>query len=813
MGMKMGMKMATTRRLVLSGASVLAITVALSQAQPAYATCVANGGGSITSNCDTFSPTSSVTVVSGVTISGTTGITANSSIASLTNFGTISGNYGVNNNSTISTVTNSGNIVSSSTVGFFNNGNGSITSLTNSGTISGNSVGLKNNGTISTVTNTGTISSSSYGVYNNVGSIGSISNSGTISGNTYGIYNSSGTIGTLNNSGRIIATGGSGVYSDGTITSLINTGTISGTNRGIESSGTILTLTNSGTITASSGYALQLDHSANLITNSGLISGTINFTSANQTMAGGTGSTFGTLSGGTIYTGGSHTLTLSSGNIWLQDALNGNLSITGATVKLSSTVSITGGTSSYRQTGGSLYIVTSNSGSTYGYVTVAGAATVSNTSITISGSGLTAGETFTIVRSGTSGSYSNDTASVTGTSNLTASTSTVGNNLVVTLAAGSTTVSTAASSSGGSAASVAKTLDVINNSSSATATAFKSAVINKITALSGTAQVAAIKQLTPQTPAIAQTAAITTAPSSTAVSQRQQALLDDGGSGLGAAAGSGTHDYGLWGQVLSGGAMRDSTADAAGYRSRDFGLITGLDYRINQDTSVGTALSWVRGWNWGADNASGSLSMVDSYQITTYGTERFGQAFVTGQLGFGYNHVNQTRSINSLGQAAYSTYGGEQYLAKAGGGYDLPMNGFTVTPTAGLTFLRSVSDGYTETGSSDNLTVERRGVQSLSHDLGAKVSTRFDSAWGSFKPEASLAWLHDYNSGPIASSGIMGGSFFSSTVARPSADGARLNLATTLEKSDDISLRFEYEGEVRHDYQSHTGMIKVTGSF
>ncbi|PKU25135.1 hypothetical protein [Telmatospirillum siberiense] len=45
------------------------------------------------------------------------------------------------------------------------------------------------------------------------------------------------------------------------------------------------------------------------------------------------------------------------------------------------------------------------------------------------------------------------------------------------------------------------------------------------------------------------------------------------------------------------------------------------------------------------------------------------------------------------------------------------------------------------------------------------------------------------------------------------ADGARLILSATLEQSDSLTLKAEYEGETRPNYQSHSGLLKATWGF
>lgn len=724
------------------------------------------------------------------------GIVNAGSIGQLTNLGTISGQTmnGIRNESggTIGTITNSGTITSALSNqgtgqqnGIWNKAGGTIVEIDNlaTGRISGYTAGIKNSAAIGAISNTGTISGLSYGLQNS-GSIGSINNTGVLSGGTYGVYNTgSATIGTIDNAGTI-----------------------------------------AGNQAAINNASIYLGP----ITNSGVIAGAIvNSSTADMTINGGSGGTYGLLTGynngsassaavGTIgtITNSASDLWLASGNIWLNDdiLISGHtVHVTNATVKVSNAISITG---TYSQTGGGLVVV--NGGSIN--ISNASAATVTNTAITISGSNLSAG-TYTIVNANAAGTYSNDTVTISGTNGLTATLVTTdgGNDLAVVLSSGSTSSSpdyaARAASAGGAAKGMGPALDAIAASSGSTATAFQNSVLSPLSSLPAAAQQTAIKQLAPsQLTPFAQVATQAASPTTSVIEQHELSFASNGGAG--AAAGSSPHAWGLWGQVLGGAAFRDGNRDADGYKASHVGLVTGLDHQFNGTTMGGLAVSWVRGWSWGTGDSSGSYTGMDSYQLTGYGLHRFGRAFVDGQAGLGYNTFDQTRAIGFLGQRAKAKYNGQQYLLKVGTGYDFPVDGdLVVTPLAGLRYLRAVTDHYDESGSSANLSVDRRGVNSLTHDIGAKLSWKLDSAWGRLVPEIRLAWTHDYVQGPIASSGIIGGQIFSSTVSRTNPDGGKLNLALTLDGTDDFSLRAEYEGEVRPDYQSHTGLLKAAWEF
>ncbi|WP_164738526.1 autotransporter domain-containing protein [Aquabacter cavernae] len=304
------------------------------------------------------------------------GIATQGTIGTLTNLagGTISGGQGagvvvgfntiVPNPTPLATVglfTNNGLVNSTGEVGVLIYG--VVGTLNNSGQIYGPSTGLsvRTGGSIGQLTNSGTINgASSSGLYVQ-GSIGTLTNSGTImseDGDGIGVR---GVITQLSNTGTIIGDA-DGIDQRGTIGSLSNEGLITGGNYGIQNSGTLSALTNSGTI--QSAVAINNSGSFGPITNSGLIAGSIVNASANTlTISGGTGSTFGTLTGvsggigvadrGSIQSTQSG-LVFAAGNILLNDNIDATgqtVTNSGATVRLANNVGLTG---AYSQTGGLL---------------------------------------------------------------------------------------------------------------------------------------------------------------------------------------------------------------------------------------------------------------------------------------------------------------------------------------------------------------------------------------------------------------------------------------------------------------------------
>jgi hypothetical protein len=203
------------------------------------------------------------------TASGVIGLASNSNPgivalnANATNAGAINGLFGVYGNAT-ATVNNSGTI-SGSIAAIFADGGPAVVnnsgilsggstagigafgniSLTNSGSITGAFGVYTNNGT-ATVTSSGTITSTSQAGIFATGNV-SVTNSGTLSSYGYGVESLSGVI-TLNNSGTISNRFGDAAFSSGTV-NVINSGTI----LGALASGTYVNVTNTGTISSADG--------------------------------------------------------------------------------------------------------------------------------------------------------------------------------------------------------------------------------------------------------------------------------------------------------------------------------------------------------------------------------------------------------------------------------------------------------------------------------------------------------------------------------------------------------------------------------
>ena len=138
----------------------------------------------------------------------------------------------------------------------------------------------------------------------------------------------------------------------------------------------------------------------------------------------------------------------------------------------------------------------------------------------------------------------------------------------------------------------------------------------------------------------------------------------------------------------------------------------------------------------------------------------------------------------------------------------------TLTPYVGLSATYVANDGYTETGAGlFNTSVDDYSDSTFSHEIGAKISSSFDSSLGEVTPSLKLGWLHDYGGAPASATGAMAGVAFVDPATSIAQNGLSVGAAIDIARSDTLTLGFEYDGDLRSDYQSHTASLKATIRF
>jgi outer membrane autotransporter protein len=805
-------------------------------------------------------------------ISGSThgiGIYSSSSLVkTLTNSGTIgtigNGFNGIYNEGTINTlINNSSGVISGGSMNAAIYNSRTIGTISNSGLISGGtsslgatsyySNGIDNRRTINVINNnsSGTIYGQFSGVYNYRGSgtavITELNNSGLIDGGVAGVYNDDrGQITTLNN--RIDGTISGGLINRNIITTLNNAGTITDLSTVVTSvnggsytngitaihneKGTIGTLNNSGMISAINAIVIDSNATITTLINSGTIAGNIiNNSTRAQTISGGTGSVFGTLTGlngaiGLISNTHSNWV-FGGGNLLLNDNINvgTNKVINSAGVlQLNNHINITG---NYQQSAAAtLNIgVGSNaiangaiSDSGYGRLIVSGAAVIdAGSSVDLKKNGsyrFANGQRYLVIQAATAGSNYNE------------STLQYQADGYIGGITGSTIID-------GSSLGLLLTLDgeIINPANNANArsslegmfkyTGTDAALMNLFNAGAALDTPEEANRAGSQLNPSAMAAGI--AESSATVSRQVSTIAFDhlnntssapqGGSGL--SSGDGMSNSAAWGQAFGGRASDKGRDGVSGYHASYSGLLLGADTALNDQWRVGGLFSYATTSVSNDGNNTGSYAKVDSYGLTAYAGYTGKPWYVNMSVGAMRSDVSAHRVINFTGfnGIANSSYNGIQYIAAVQAGYPLNVNDTIVTPLAGLTYSSLRMDSYTETGGNGAaLRVDGTDTHSLKSDFGVKLERTYKTSYGLLKPTVQLGWRHEYSDTRLQSvanfaADTSGATTFVTTGPKPVSDTAVLSLGLTLLRNDNLTLSTNYTLESGGSYTSQTGSL------
>ena len=753
-----------------------------------------------------------------------------SSSASISSTGTTAGVM-VNSGITAGSIINHGSI-NASQVGIDINNYGAITNgIVNYGTIligtaTSNTFGIVNASTIAGgITNYGTISGVGYfGIANLSRSAisGGITNSGTISGSIAAIFNGNG-----------------GTISGG----IANSGTLNGM---IESYGAIDFVNNSGTISGAS-YAMNLYSISSLtgtLANSGSIKGNIannSGTTTTLTIQGGTGTTFGILTGygdttangagtqGAIY---STRVNFSGGNTLLNDNIAGQggapatsaVTNTGAVLQLNQPVTITG---NYTQTAGTLQIgaVTGTSQGGSGQLTVTGNTSMTGGSVNITPAGyaLATGQRYiAVVTQGTANysglSYTATGFAATGQAVSDATTPSY-TDLLITLGA---PTASPASPSGATAPNAVSSLYGLQNYPGANNTALGTLRNAMLGAMNG-ASTAQANQIGRQIgPTVTSKAPMVSTDDALDVLSRHlnDTRIAQGDGGTGIATGEASSEWTAWGQAYGGHANQSQRDQVDGYGANYGGLMMGADRAFGPRWRAGAALTYSNTNIGNTGDTTGSGARVNSYGLIGYADYAGDPWYLNLSASAEQQNYAETRLINSIPGAngsASGSFTGQSYSLRAEGGYPFNAGWATLTPLASLQYGYIHQNAYTESGT-NALSIRTSNVNSVQSRLGARLEKTYQTGYGQLVPSLQLQWVHEYvNSGQRVNASFVGDATgqtaFTTVGPSPVRDMADLALGVTLMRSNNLSLSARYEVQAGAGFVAQAGMLRLQQRF
>ena len=244
---------------------------------------------------------------------------------------------------------------------------------------------------------------------------------------------------------------------------------------------------------------------------------------------------------------------------------------------------------------------------------------------------------------------------------------------------------------------------------------------------------------------------------------------------------------GLWVNGTIGGSEADRRNGNAAFKSDNWNLTSGLDYRFNDRFFAGAALGYT---SLGADyeNDQGSLDAnakslhvysgyalsngfsLDgsvSYMLTDYTQKRVIELYALTPGGNGYTSLGRDMAVGTPSVT--------QTAANLGLTYTFMRGTWTFAPQAQLSVLNTTYDAFRERGPSEfNLSYDERKGHGSSFSVGGYIDRTFATSVGAFRP-----YVRSYYFADRGSSGDLLSRF-----ALSDANGSQTPIALSMQEPD-----------------------------
>ena len=274
----------------------------------------------------------------------------------------------------------------------------------------------------------------------------------------------------------------------------------------------------------------------------------------------------------------------------------------------------------------------------------------------------------------------------------------------------------------------------------------------------------------------------------------------------GAASGDVWNGVKTWVRTLFNHSKLDGTSKTKGFDSDTYGIAFGVDKQIDAKTKVGIGYAYSQ-----TDIDSHRRDIdVDTHTAILYGEYKPSNWYVNGIATYNWSEYDESKSVANVN--ADAKYDVDTIGLQAMAGYEFDVNGYMLTPEAGLRYVRIDQDGYT-----DKLGTR---IGSDTSDIatavaGVKASKDFALDNGmNIRPEARLAMSYDLtdddNNVAVTLAGGQGYVVDGEDFGR---FGIETGLGVVADVNDNWELSAGYEGHYRDDYTDHSGVLSAKYKF
>lgn len=203
--------------------------------------------------------------------------------------------------------------------------------------------------------------------------------------------------------------------------------------------------------------------------------------------------------------------------------------------------------------------------------------------------------------------------------------------------------------------------------------------------------------------------------------------------------------WGLWGRGYGLFGDRDAEGGVPGYSYNIYGGSFGVDYQITESILAGVVGGLSQG---DADFCSSrDNTEFDAAHFGLYGSVARGPWFVDAVATFATLDYETERFVDLLNERLTGNFDGDEFAAyvEASRNFDLNPK-LRLAPLASLQYTYLTLDSYTETGGASALTFDEQTQESIRGSLGARLTQRIAESTGDFYADLQVRgrWVHEF---------------------------------------------------------------------
>ncbi|MCA0448500.1 MAG: autotransporter outer membrane beta-barrel domain-containing protein, partial [Proteobacteria bacterium] len=207
---------------------------------------------------------------------------------------------------------------------------------------------------------------------------------------------------------------------------------------------------------------------------------------------------------------------------------------------------------------------------------------------------------------------------------------------------------------------------------------------------------------------------------------------------------------GLWLRGNYGSGDKDASPSDSGFKSDQWGLTGGVDYRFGESAVAGIALGYGQSDLDFRPVGQGNVAAA-SWSGSLYGSAYLGNFYFDGVFNYaGTDYDSQRRILYSeagttVDRTASGTTSGAALSGGVAVGYDFVVGGFTIAPTLGYFYVDTDIDGFTERGAAGlDLAYDEQSYRSATGNAGIRISYAWKTSWGVLVPHLRGTYVREF---------------------------------------------------------------------